>query len=625
MSNYGVFNNITKSNKLGGFTYSKSTNAISPDQNNTLDITIGYDFYAVWISTDNKSRVRGYLDTFTQSEDLNRSLNDSSIFPNNCIFDFILTDKLEFNYPIFCINLNDPQEKKLYLTITNLEDSLKIINFSIGCLEVSKNSWLSLTQTNSPHVLTKTNNKILLRDIVELNTIQNSLRNYLVYSQVSGSKFNEKDITPQLPLEIVIDYPNDEYTIFTKNKGSINNTGYLLNPYIEPNPSSTIPQCSFQNENILGINLDSVLSIKPPVYLGETYRLEKSIKVENILSLLDIISSSFSPSNFSKKFTLEINQSDINFNETATLPLIIDSNFTDVFNHINAKKDIALGDGLGNLLQYSIRLFDLSNQIIIIHVIVDFDINSDTNLTVYLSNSGSLSLETNPLEFEWSSYFPLRGTADDIIRSIGGSGSFQAETDANRGDYVSFDGNSQHLDLRLDTNFFQIYDQYTVAMWVKPTNLTSNSSNHNIPNCLLAQSSDEDNDILEIGIDDNSKTLKIYQDTISQDDQTLISTSNTIDIGVWTFIGIVSNPVAGYLKVNIDGEIKEENFWQSAFDSSNADITLATNYHTFIYYEGGIQELLISNQALSNNLFENLHSLINDPINFLNFTGVQNN
>lgn len=627
MSNYGIFNsNGALPFQLNGQIYNKTTNALSSEQSNTLDLVVGYDFYIVWVSVNNKARIRGYSDGFTRSNDINRELNNTSSFPNNCVFDFILNTKFYFYLPFYFVNLQNPQEKKIYLTITNLEDSTKIIEFNLSCLEVSNKSWLLLSGSNSPFILTDNDRKVMLTESVDLQTNQNSLPNYLIYSQVEGSTLNSLSLESSKPQEIIFNYNKEEYEIFVKTKN------------LKPDKTNFITYSSrdlisgFSLSNSLRVSFKSIIDsysynnlLKSSSVNNNSDYLKNFNKADSLFTFLEVVDDSFSVSYFSNKFELVINKENISFIETTTVPIIIDSDFSDVFSNITDETDIAVGNNQGDLFRYRISAFDLTNQIIIIHVDVDLDPNADTSFIVYLNNSSSLSFETNVTGFTFTNYLPLETDAKDIISKISSTGSYSATNDAERGDYLEFDGQTHHLQLPVNSNYFQENNQYTICMWIKPTTLTTDESNHNIANCLLAQSSDTENDILEIGIDESANVLEIYQDTESQDTLSTITTSNTIDEGVWSFIAIVSDPTNSYLRVNVDGEIVEDTSWQSAFDNTNADITLATNYHTLIYYHGGIQELIMSNQAISLNLFDNINSLINNPINFFNFTGVLSN
>ncbi|MFW9938254.1 MAG: LamG-like jellyroll fold domain-containing protein, partial [Candidatus Thorarchaeota archaeon] len=156
--------------------------------------------------------------------------------------------------------------------------------------------------------------------------------------------------------------------------------------------------------------------------------------------------------------------------------------------------------------------------------------------------------------------------------------------------------------------------KWTMTCWVKPTFLSTASTNHGTQNVIMAKASDPYNDNFEIGIVGSAGAdygkIHVYLDTDNSDTQRNFGIGNDIVLNQWNFIAlrIDLTKSTDHVEVRInDNWFGSGNQWSSAVNMDqavNSPFTIGSSEHINQYYTGIIDEVAIYNDTLSNTEIE---------------------
>ncbi len=151
------------------------------------------------------------------------------------------------------------------------------------------------------------------------------------------------------------------------------------------------------------------------------------------------------------------------------------------------------------------------------------------------------------------------GTTGEVIDSVysGHSGTAHGNVASvsvvgNRHGVASFDGDDDYISLG-DINELDNPPAFTVALWFYRTADLASTAGHGVHNILIAQSSDTNNDNLEIGT--SGTAIEVYVDSASGADTTKVVEAN-IQNNIWYHLVMTYNENdANHLKLYLDGKL----------------------------------------------------------------------
>jgi len=146
----------------------------------------------------------------------------------------------------------------------------------------------------------------------------------------------------------------------------------------------------------------------------------------------------------------------------------------------------------------------------------------------------------------------------------------------------------------LDEVFGTASETFTLTMWVYPTDLSDEKTNHDTANTIFAKASDTHNDNIEVGINSDG-TLHLYLDTPTRDRSADFGEAGIITPQAWHFIGISYQ--SGEVTIQIDDHTyTDTTTWEGATTLSPAEgspVTIGASLHVDNFFEGYIDELKI--------------------------------
>ncbi|NEO97875.1 MAG: patatin [Symploca sp. SIO2E9] len=164
---------------------------------------------------------------------------------------------------------------------------------------------------------------------------------------------------------------------------------------------------------------------------------------------------------------------------------------------------------------------------------------------------------------------------------------------------LTFDGQDDYIDIGqtdLGGVLAKGSSELTISGWVKPQNLSQETSNHGTGNVFFARASDDDNDNLELGISPEGN-LDVYFDE-NQDDITKTFGQGELSVGQWHFFSVVFNK--GKVTVHLDDNQYTGSFNGSSLDQAvGSPVTIGATLHSDIYFNGQITHLSVWNYACS--------------------------
>ena len=186
------------------------------------------------------------------------------------------------------------------------------------------------------------------------------------------------------------------------------------------------------------------------------------------------------------------------------------------------------------------------------------------------------------------------------------------------GDYVS-GGNI------LNDVFNKPNNKFTITAWIKPTELNDpNPTNHNTRNTFIAKASDNYNDTLEIGVNNNG-TLHVYIDTGNADanvnDYYDFGSSGSIPINQWTFIAVVFD------NGNVTAYINGDNYtrtWPNntiAPGANGSPFTVGASLHVDNFFHGYIDEVKVFSDVLTEEEINRIYNETRDKCPFCGLVG----
>jgi hypothetical protein len=160
--------------------------------------------------------------------------------------------------------------------------------------------------------------------------------------------------------------------------------------------------------------------------------------------------------------------------------------------------------------------------------------------------------------------------------------------------YVTIDG--------FDNILGTTNNEFSFTAWIKPKSLGSAKTNHNTQNTFLAKASDNYNDNIEIGVNQNG-TLHLYLDTNTKDTYTEFGESGDIDTNSWHFIAVSYKN--GIVNVTIDNkQYTNSTTWNGSSHIDQAlhsPVTIGASIHVDNFFNGAIDEVKIFSTALNTN------------------------
>jgi hypothetical protein len=184
----------------------------------------------------------------------------------------------------------------------------------------------------------------------------------------------------------------------------------------------------------------------------------------------------------------------------------------------------------------------------------------------------------------------LNLTVVDSVTSI--DGKINLSADFNGSNYL--DGGDI-----LNNIFGTSSDEFTITAWIKPKNLTSESTNHGTQNTFFAKASTAYNDNIEIGVNTDG-SLHLYLDTKNQDKAINIGSGIVPDN--WYFVSIRYFNDTIKVTINDTIEVDATTFDGGSFldEASGSKLTLGSSRHSKNYFDGYIDEVKVFDKALTN-------------------------
>ena len=145
-------------------------------------------------------------------------------------------------------------------------------------------------------------------------------------------------------------------------------------------------------------------------------------------------------------------------------------------------------------------------------------------------------------------------------------------------------------------------DTMSISVWLYPTSVSSNATNHGIQNCFVAHSSDNDNDNFELGVDYSTNALQVYLDT-NIDDLTVTFSNTILTMNTWTFLVLTVDLVNGIVRAYKNGILSEESTsWSGSNtfdDAANTEFTIGASRSYREPFAGKIQDVRLYTDVLS--------------------------
>lgn len=169
------------------------------------------------------------------------------------------------------------------------------------------------------------------------------------------------------------------------------------------------------------------------------------------------------------------------------------------------------------------------------------------------------------------------------------------------GSVMTFNGSNDYLNLgntTLNGALAQGSTQFTVSAWVNPSELNSTQSRHKSENTFFAQSSanDNDNDILEIGIDTAGNLTYYIDESHTNSGRTL--GSGELIVNKWHFVALVFN--SGQVTAYLDGNVYEDSLTGTSLAAGKGSlVTVGCTTHDMIFFTGKMSHLRVFNRALT--------------------------
>ncbi len=189
------------------------------------------------------------------------------------------------------------------------------------------------------------------------------------------------------------------------------------------------------------------------------------------------------------------------------------------------------------------------------------------------------------------------GTAENRASTIGSGHICRAGWFDGRNDYVDLGNESGSPDL--NTAFSNSSSAFTVAMWVNPSQLENDRTNHRTRNTVFAKASDRYGDNLEIGINTNG-TVHVYVNTVARDAYSDFGAENSVPLDAWTFIAVTYDNGTVAVTIN-DTRYENTSTWSGATvleDVSGSSVTVGSSQHVNNYFTGRIDEVRVWSKAL---------------------------
>jgi len=153
--------------------------------------------------------------------------------------------------------------------------------------------------------------------------------------------------------------------------------------------------------------------------------------------------------------------------------------------------------------------------------------------------------------------------------------------------------------------------QWTMTAWIKPTVLTTLSTNHGTQNCFMAKASDRYNDNFEIGIvgtagaDYGKIHVYIDADGSGADTSANFGITGAVTVGEWNFVALKVDFTKPNNKIEVrinDNWYRLSPGWDGGVDMNNAAnsaFSIGSSEHINRYYTGVIDEVAFYNDTLT--------------------------
>lgn len=191
---------------------------------------------------------------------------------------------------------------------------------------------------------------------------------------------------------------------------------------------------------------------------------------------------------------------------------------------------------------------------------------------------------------------------------------------------LHFDGINDDVDFGAELEspgdpFHGSTNQWTMTSWIKPDDITSDTSqtNHGTRNCFMAKASDPYNDIFEIGINADG-TIHVYLDLDGRDSQFDFQFTGIINVGEWNFVALKVDLTKANYKVGVrvnDDPFEYTTNWDAGNDMDEAygsQFTIGSSEHIDNYFEGDIDEVAFYDEPLSDADIESYKYLSNPSV-----------
>ncbi|MFX1409161.1 MAG: LamG domain-containing protein [Promethearchaeota archaeon] len=189
-----------------------------------------------------------------------------------------------------------------------------------------------------------------------------------------------------------------------------------------------------------------------------------------------------------------------------------------------------------------------------------------------------------------------------------------------------FDGINDYIDFGAELEsvgdpFHGATTQWTMTCWIKPDDITSDTSatNHGTTNCFMAKASDPYNDNFEIGVNADG-TIHLYLDLDGRDSYFDFQYTGTINVGEWNFVALKLDLTKANYKVGVrvnDDPFEYTTNWDAGTDMDEAyssQFTIGSSEHIDNYFEGDIDEVAFYDEPLSDADIETYKYLSNPSV-----------
>ncbi|MFX0047087.1 MAG: LamG-like jellyroll fold domain-containing protein [Candidatus Hermodarchaeota archaeon] len=151
--------------------------------------------------------------------------------------------------------------------------------------------------------------------------------------------------------------------------------------------------------------------------------------------------------------------------------------------------------------------------------------------------------------------------------------------------------------------------KWTMTAWIKPSALTTQSTNHGTQNCFMAKTHDSYNDNFEIGIVGTAGAdygkIHVYIDATGADTSANFGITGAVTVGEWNFVALKVDFTKPNNKIEVrinDNWYRLSPGWDSGTDMDNAAgsiFSIGSSEHSNIYYNGVIDEVAFYNSSLT--------------------------